>query len=242
MAESPYSEKRHFDNMITSEMLDKLPSAWLERYEKTQKVKPRELLAEFKKVDGKDYGREMVFKFLTGLVSMILASFLYSHFFTQKEKLSTYIIRIAILLTIGLLAWWWVNRSVKAEKAQSDLVDQLEKIGDDIRTLTGLVGGERWLNDHGIKGALIRLAGEAVNKEKLLVKIAKKVGDGDLSHVYKIQTCVGNLNSKEKAYERASNLISRFVNPPYEFERAKELAKEVMEIGEPDIAEEQPLT
>jgi hypothetical protein len=89
---------------------------------------------------------------------------------------------------------------------------------------------------------MIRLAGEAVTQEKFIVKIAKKVGDGDLELVYKIQTCIGNLNSKEKAYERAINLICCFVNPPYDFKRAKELAREALQIGEPDIAEEQPLT
>lgn len=228
--------------MTLTQMLGVLPPTWLERYEKVKQVKPRELLEEFEKVKGKNYGRQKVLKLLSGLASMMLVSSLFDHNGAQKETLGEYIAKIVSLLFISLLTWWWADRSADAEADRSDLVRQLDKIRNDIQALIDLVGGERWLNDHGIKGAMIRLAGEAVTQEKFLVKIAKKVGDGDLELVYKIQTCAGNLNSKEKAYERANNLISRFVNPPFKFDEAKKLAKEVMKIGEPDIAEEQPLT
>ncbi len=223
-------------------MLDAIPPEWLERYEKTRKVKPYELLAEYKKVEGKNYGLRMVFKFLIGLVSAVSVCLLFQHNKLHDERSGTEIVNLALVLFIGLPIWWWMNRSASKEVARLELIHQLDKIGDDIQALIDLVGGERWLNDHGIKGAMIRLAGEAVTQEKFIVKIAKKVGDGDLELVYKIQTCIGNLNSKEKAYERAINLICCFVNPPYDFERAKELAREALQIGEPDIAEEQPLT
>lgn len=223
--------------MTLPTMLAVLPPAWLERYEKVKQVKPHELLEEFEKVKGKNYGRQKVLRLLFGLASMMLVSSLFYHNGAQKETLGEYIAKIVSLLFISLLTWWWVDRSADAEAARSDLVRQLDKIRNDIQALIDLVGGDRWLNDHGIKGAMIRLAGEVVTQEKFLVKIAKKVGDGDLELVYKIQTCAGNLNSMEKAYERASNLIRRFVNPPFEFERAKELAREALQIGEPDTAD-----
>lgn len=222
-------------------MLDALPPAWLERYEKTQKVKPRELLAEYKKVEGKNYGLRMAFQLLIGLVSAVSICLLVQHNNPRGEDFGTNVINLILVLPICLLTWWWMNHSTNKEVTRLDLVHQMNVIGDTIETLIKLVGGERWLSDHGIKTCLIRLAGDAVVQEEFLIKIAKKVGDGDLDLVYKIQTTVGNLNSKERAYERAINLISCFVNPPFNFNEAKRLAREVMEIGEPDIAEEQPL-
>jgi hypothetical protein len=241
MAESPYSEKRHL-KMTLPEMLAILPPAWLERYEETQRVKPRELLAKYKKVEGKKYGLRILFQLLIGLVSAVLICLLLQHNNPRGEDFVKNISNLILTLPIILLTWWWMNHSTNKEVARLDLVHQMNVIGDTIETLIKLVGGERWLNDHGIKTCLIRLAGDAVVQEEFLIKIAKKVGDGDLDLVYKIQTCVGNLNSKERAYERATNLISCFVNPPFNFDEAKRLAREVMEIGEPDVADEQPLT
>ena len=232
--------------MTLPEMLAMLPATWLKRYEETQKVKPYELLEEYEKVEGKNYGWQKLLIFLLGLASMMLVSFLFNHNGAQKETLGEHIAKIVILVFISLLTWWRVDRITDAEAARSDLVRQLEKIGGDIQTLINLVGGVSGLTNQGIEDAQVRLAKAIVTEEMAIIVLCQRIVTRGIyetpSPIEELDSPLSRRGGANAAYDMAMTLIDHFVTPPHDFRGAKELAIRFTGAFEPDIANEQPLT
>lgn len=225
-------------------MLDALPPAWLERYEKTKKVKPFELLAEYKKVEVKKYWLRRAAGWVIGLALELVVMFVWRKSLTSDEFSSEKIVPLTFMVLVGFFAFWWILRNDKEEFVQLDLGLRLEEIGDDIRTLIKTVGGARWLNDHGIEVAQVRLAKAIVTEEKEVIVICRRIAEQGIyetpSPVNELELPISKRRAAEAEYDRATTLINHFTVLPHDFKTAKRLARQTLEIGESNTAEKQP--
>jgi hypothetical protein len=239
MAASPYSENRHL-KMTLTQMLDALPPAWLERYEKTQKVKPYELLEEYKKVEGKNYKLRTTVGMGLGFTIMGLITLSPQQAIIHSKILNTLCIIIFALTALFTMLWILYTRVKDATKRTLDA--RLENISEDIQTLIKLVGGEGWLNDHGIEVTQIRLAKAIVAEEMAIIELCRRIVNLGIyetpSPVEDLENPISRRRAAEDEYDRATTLIDHFATLPHDFARAKELVVRLYALsGEPETAD-----